>query len=62
MDELWTPCTNEYLFWSELNIEYYSPKTNCPNRITNIIRAVKFIRMIFRPLGAKKIKKIGYGK
>ena len=40
-------CTNEYLFWSESNIEYYSPQQNCPNRIANIIHAVKYIRIIF---------------
>ena len=40
-------CTNEYLFWSESNIEYYSPQPNCLNRIANIIRAVKYIRIIF---------------
>ena len=39
-------CTNEYLFWSESNIEYYSPQPNCPNRIANIIRAVKYIRIV----------------
>ena len=40
-------CTNEYLFCSESNIEYYSPQPNCPNRIANIISAVKYIRIIF---------------
>ena len=39
-------CTNEYLFWSESNIEYYSPQPNCPNQIANIICAVKYIRII----------------
>ena len=29
--------------WQKLNIEYYLPQTNCPNRIANIIRAVKYI-------------------
>ena len=40
-------CLNEYLFWTESNIEYYSRFQNWPNRITNIIRAVKYIRIIF---------------
>ena len=41
-------CKNEYLFWSELNIKYYLPYPNCPNQITNIICAVKYIQIVFK--------------
>ena len=40
-------CSNEYLFWTESNIKYYSSKQNQPNRISNIIRSVRNIRIIF---------------
>ena len=34
------------LFWSKSNIEYYLPEPNCPNRIANIISAVKYIKIV----------------
>ena len=36
---------SEYLFWTELNIEYFLPEQNQPNQITNIICALKDIQI-----------------
>ena len=40
-------CINKYFFLTESSIEYYSSKQNQPNRISNIIRSVRNIRIIF---------------
>ena len=41
-------CWNEYLFWDESNIEYYSSDENWTNRISNIIRSSRKYSNIIR--------------